>query len=162
MEANNNYQSENRQLNLNTPKTNTYFEKPTNQPAPIPQPMNQNPFQPVQVPVQPYGQPIMVQPGQQIGGAIIVNQPVPSMVVTNVSNVKVGLSPYSTTCIFCRSPITTVVEKSLNFCSCLLCLWTGLIIYVCIQMFSGKEILCCDAVHKCPNCGNIVGQYTAC
>ena len=74
---------------------------------------------------------------------------------------KLGLSPVSTTCPFCRTTVTTTVEESFNCCACLLCCYTGILIYVCIQLCNDKSILCCDATHRCPNCGAVIGQYLA-
>ena len=96
-------------------------------------------------------QPVVVQP------AIVVNQVSP--VVVNMP--KLGLSPIATTCPFCRTTVTTTVEESFNCCACLLCCYTGILIYVCIQLCNDKSILCCDATHRCPNCGAVIGQYLA-
>ena len=103
-----------------------------------------------------YGQAIQQQP-VYIQPAIIVNQPSP--VVVNLSNV--GLSPFATICPFCRNRITTNVETSWNCCACLLCCYTGLLIYACIQLCNNKSLLCCDATHKCPNCGCTIANYYA-
>ena len=88
---------------------------------------------------------------------IIVNQPVqPAIIVTNAN---IGTSPIATTCISCGHQITTVVETSLNICSFLLCCYTGLFPYLLIKICLGKDILCCDAIHRCPNCQAILGTY---
>ena len=102
---------------------------------------------------QQYGQPVQyaVQP------AIVVNQVSPVI----VRMPKLGLSPVSTTCPFCRTTVTTTVEQSFNCCACLLCCYTGFLVYACIQLCNDKSILCCDATHRCPLCGGIIGQYLA-
>ena len=103
-----------------------------------------------------YGQPVqsvVVQP------AVVVNQESPVVVVVNMP--KLGLSPITTACPFCRAEITTVVEESFSYGACLLCCYTGFLIYVCIQLCNNKSILCCDATHRCPLCGGIIGQYLA-
>ena len=88
---------------------------------------------------------------------IIVNQPVqPAIIVTNAN---IGTSPIATTCVCCGHQITTVVETSLNICSCLLCCYTGLFLYLLIKLCLGKDLCCCDAIHRCPNCGAILGTY---
>ena len=107
-----------------------------------------------------YGAVIMAPSIPQNGRAIVVNQNSPSVIV--VPNIVWGTVPVSITCPFCRQPITTVVEKSFNCATCCLCWCTGLLLFICIQSCSGKEIGCCDAVHKCPFCSNIVGQYSSC
>ena len=109
---------------------------------------------------QQYGVVIMAPSIPQNGRTIVVNQNSPSVIV--VPNIVWGTVPVSITCPFCRQPITTVVEKSFNCATCCLCWCTGLLLFICIQSCSGKEIGCCDAVHKCPFCSNIVGQYSSC
>ena len=104
-----------------------------------------------------YGQPIQQQPVYMQPAAIIVNQPSP--VVVNLSNV--GLSPFATTCPYCRNQVTTSVETSWNCCACLLCCYTGILIYACIQLCNNKSLLCCDAIHRCPNCGGQIANYSA-
>ena len=106
---------------------------------------------------QQYGTPIMVSSNTQ--RAIVVNQAIPSVVIA--SSPVFGTAPVSIICPFCRQPITTIVERSFNCATCLLCWCTGLLFFICIQMCSQKEIGCFDAVHKCPSCGNIIGQYSS-
>ena len=89
---------------------------------------------------------------------LAVNQTTPSIVVAPP---KFGIAPVSLICINCKNPITTQVEESFNCCSCLICCWTGFVIYACIQACNGKEICCCDATHRCPKCGFMVGKYTS-
>ena len=96
---------------------------------------------------------------------IVGNQlPLPNntIQVVNVIAQKFGTAPVSITCQFCKAPITTLVSKSLNIWNCLLCLFTSLLCWVCIQCIRKKEIHCLDAEHKCPNCGNTLGYYTSC
>ena len=71
---------------------------------------------------QQYGTPIMVSSNTQ--RAIVVNQAIPSVVIA--SNPVFGTIPVSIICPFCRQPITTIVEKSFNCATCLLCWCTGL------------------------------------
>ena len=108
---------------------------------------------------QPYAQPVLVQGGFPSG--IIVNQPlqVPNIVMTG--RPSFAKLPVSTICQFCRNPMTTAVQKSFNFGAFLLCWFTGFCFVMCIQCCLGKKVGCCDAVHKCPLCGNIVAVYYA-
>ena len=99
------------------------------------------------------------QPGQMGPLPIIINQQQP---VAMLNPLMFKTTPIATTCIFCHRPCTTVVEKQFNFCTCILCWCTGLLCYVCVQMFRDKDICCCDATHTCPNCGQILGTYTSC
>ena len=106
---------------------------------------------------QPMGGPSMPPSSQNV----VYNQAQPQ-VVNVISGQTFGTKPVSITCQFCKNPVTTNVEKSCNCCSCLLCCWTGFIFWVCIQCCRNKEINCCDATHKCPQCGQILGNYTSC
>ena len=108
----------------------------------------------------PYGQPV-TSAGQmgQPGLPIIINQQSP---VAMANPLMFKTTPIALTCIFCNKPCTTVVQKKCNVCACLLCWCTGLLCYVCVQCCRQKDICCCDATHTCPNCGQVVGTYTAC
>ena len=132
MEYNN--PSDQRQFNQKYPINNNVNAPPYQQPYP-----------------QPIAQPVIIQQGAP--NAIVVNQPlsVPNIVIVNN---RWGLSPVSTTCSFCGTPITTVVEQTCNCSACCLCCFTGFLIYACIQSCNGKEMCCCDGFHKCPNWKN--------
>ena len=115
----------------------------------------------------PYGQPV-TSAGQmgpqnqaygQPGLPIVINQQSP---VAMANPLMFKTTPIALTCIFCNKPCTTVVQKKCNVCACLLCWCTGLLCYVCIQCCRQKDICFCDATHTCPNCGQVVGTYTAC
>ena len=105
-----------------------------------------------------YGQPAIVQPMQ--GRAIVINQAIPLVIVPR--QVNWGTSPISTACPFCRNSVTTNVEQNFNCGTCFLCWVTGICLFACIQLCRGKDICCCDAIHRCPNCGNILGIYNSC
>ena len=136
---------------LNQPQKNLNYGDPVTQQPPYPNnnPPAQNP--PYTSPNQPYP-PQYPQP--------VINQIQPQVV--NVVNTQFGTKPVSINCQFCKSPVTTVVKKSCNICSFLLCWCTGCIFWICVQAFRGKELNCCDAQHTCPNCGQILGNYTSC
>ena len=125
-------------------------------------PQTRNNYIPQQIPnqvhnnLQQYDMPVLMQPG---GNVIVANQLLPTIIIS--SPVKLSLNPVSMTCIFCHLTITTVVEQSFNCGACLLCYITGCCVFFCIQACLNKEIGCCDATHKCPNCGAILGKYTA-
>lgn len=87
---------------------------------------------------------------------IVTNQTEP-IVIT----VKLRSNPVSLLCPFCRKVIDTKTEKKFNIVACCCCLFFS-IYYVCIQACRGKNILCCDVVHKCPKCGHTIGEYNAC
>ena len=111
-----------------------------------------------------YGNPIIIQDpytNENHQEAIIITQIQPQ-IVTVIRNVKFGTFPVSVTCQFCQIPITSVVKKRFNICSCLFCCWFGFVFWVCFQSIRGKEINCFDAEHSCPNCGQKLGNYYSC
>ena len=127
------------------------------------QPGNAQPYAYGQQPSvqQQYGAPVMISSSLPQGGnAIIVNQPLPAIVITTTPSMA-GTSPVQMTCPFCMNQITTSVEKTCNCITCFLCWVTGFCLFCCIQSCSGKEIGCCDATHRCPSCGSLIGQYTS-
>ena len=107
-----------------------------------------------------YGQPIHISPNDQTH-MVILNQVQPQVVAHAIPH-EFGTKPLSMTCQFCKQPITSNVKETFNWCSCLLCFWSGLLIWICIQCCRDKELNCCDAKHTCPNCGNILGFYKSC
>ena len=117
---------------------------------PQPQPMMNDP---VMAPGMAPGM-VVTQPATT---AIVVNQVVPSYgVIAHTS------SPFSTVCPSCKSQITTTSVQTFNCGTCLLCCWTGYILFICIQLCRGKDICCYDAVHRCPACGQTVAVYNSC
>ena len=52
---------------------------------------------------------------------IMYNQVQPQPQIVNMVNTQFGTQPVSLTCQFCKTPVTTVVDKSFSICSCLLC-----------------------------------------
>ena len=69
-------------------------------------------------------------------------------------------TPVTIFCPICKKAITTKTELKFNFmalCCCLLCS----LFYLCIKLCLCENVLCCDVVHKCPNCGSKIGRYRA-
>jgi hypothetical protein len=89
---------------------------------------------------------------------IVTNQIVPIVINTSV---KFKSNPVSLYCPFCKHKITTNTKKKFNTVACCCCIFFS-IYYVCIQACRGKNILCCDVIHKCPNCKLTLGEYNAC
>ena len=98
-------------------------------------------------------------PSQQ---QVVNNQTQPQVVQIVQGSQEFGTKPISMMCQFCKKPITTQVEKSCNCCSCFCCFLTLFIGWFCVQCYRKKEINCCDATHKCPECGKDLGNYTSC
>ena len=112
-----------------------------------------------------YGGPVVQGPPQPAAVVpIVVNQPMPVVVATPIimNPDLFKLNPVSIQCPFCLNMITTNVIKNWNCGACCLFCWTGWLIYLCIQLSSGKEFCCCDAVHTCPVCNKPIGTYKAC
>ena len=133
------------------------------------QPQQYSPQQPqsLQVPPQYSAQPpqaiqpVIGQPVTPIAQVPVTqNQPI---VVNQVTlQHKFKTDPTTLTCPFCKQTIRTNVDTDLNCANCCLCLMTGVIVWACIMCCMDKDLNCCDATHKCPNCGSIVGNYKAC
>ena len=95
-------------------------------------------------------------------GAVVVNQQSPVAVVSVLDPRLFKSSSIVIQCPFCQNVISTEVQTSCSCCACCLCCWTGFIIYAIIQCCRGKDICCRDAVHTCPTCKKVVGNYVAC
>ena len=91
---------------------------------------------------------------------VVINQTTPTIIGT----AEFGTSSREIICQFCRKPVTTDTECEFNCGSCCLCCLTGCICFMCIQACRGKSpcCCCCDFKHKCPNCGQILGNYSSC
>ena len=104
----------------------------------------------------PAGGPVM----NETQGAILnQNRPI---IVHNTLAPKFETKPVAMTCQFCQRPVNTLVHKSCNCCTVLLCIFTGLFIWILIQCCRSKPITCCDAEHTCPNCGKTLGHFDSC
>ena len=108
----------------------------------------------------PYAQPAIVQGA--IAPVVIVNNQEKAEPPNFVNPNRFKSNEIFITCPFCRKPMTTKVKLSINICACLLCYFTGIIFYVCVQCFREKDLCCFDAEHTCTECGNVVGTYTPC
>ena len=91
-----------------------------------------------------------------INSNVINNAPLTPIIVQEFRN-----KPVSTICIFCRRPIQTRTELKFNCLACFCFLLTN-ILYICVQVCSDKNICCCDVIHRCPNCGKILGEFNSC
>ena len=123
---------------------------------PYGQPAQQYPPQQPQIPPQ---QP-QTYPSQQ---QVVNNQTQPQVVqIVQQGAQEFGTKPVSMVCTFCKKPVSTKVVKSCNCCSCFCCFTTLFIGWFCVQCYRKKEINCCDATHKCPECDKDLGNYTSC
>ena len=90
----------------------------------------------------------------------------PQPIVTNqivVSNpTALRSSSMTMLCPFCKNYINTKVTKSCSCCNvCCFCMTTPLT-WALFQLIRGKDVICMNAKHSCPNCGANLGQYEAC
>ena len=109
--------------------------------------------------------------GNQYGKPVVTSPPImttPTLVIVNQDSTNIlHPSQYKTVPVCCQCPncnkmMTTFVVKKVNCCALCLCLVTGVLWYVLIQCFRGKDLCCYDASHTCPNCNALVGSYTSC
>ena len=132
---------------------------PTEQPQqPYPQrpPQQGYPQQPgVQV-QQVYAQPLL-QPLNS--NEVLFNQACPTG--TNTTYIF-KRNPIMMICPYCKQEIKTVVEAKCNGAACIFCCSTLFVLFACLQLGRGKDLLCCDNRHKCPKCRNFLGAYLAC
>ena len=146
---------------MNTPTQNLYPA----QPGPVigAEPIMPPTAQPMGYgqPIQPLAQPVYIPPGGQPPmQAPIQNQPI----IVNqipVIPIKFTTAPMAITCPFCRNNITTIVTTNFNWLNCLFCCFFCEI-WLIVQLVQGKDLNCTDATHRCPQCNQIVGQYSAC
>ena len=109
-------------------------------------------------PTQNQQQPIIAQqyaPNQQNPYIVVQQQ------YTSIPQVKFKTKPVIIVCPYCKNNITSIVETHFNLLNCCFfsffpCIWC--LVAVC----NDKEFCCCDATHKCPTCGNLLGKYHSC
>ena len=119
------------------------------QTQPMPQP------QPIAPAAQEYQQPPTYQPPVPNQQPIVVNQYVAAVPL------KLKTTPAAIVCPHCNSQITTVVETQFNCGNCCFCFWFFWC-WLCVSLCNDKDLNCTDATHKCPNCNQVIQQYTAC
>ena len=90
---------------------------------------------------------------------IIVNQNAPT-----VRNFFFAQDPVSLSCFFCKSPITTKIEKKFDCDACCCCFFFS-IFAICGILGGVKDnnpfsyLSCFKYIHKFPNCGKVLGQF---
>ena len=94
--------------------------------------------------------------------SVVINVPTTINQIAPTKYYKFETSPIVIICPFCHQTVTTTTECEFSCGSCCLCLFGGLLLYVCIQLCRGKSLLCENVTHKCPNCGRVVGVYNSC
>lgn len=110
-------------------------------------------------PIQP--NPVVVTSPNDQTQAVLVNQVQP-VIIAPILPTKIGASPAYMNCPNCNANVTSNVEKKWSWGSCCLCCWTGVVIWLIIQVVREKDITCYDATHKCPNCGRVLGHFESC
>ena len=88
------------------------------------------------------------------------NEPQPQVVIGSHTT-KFGTEPVQFYCPYCKKHVTTKVQRKISPCALSSCILSLCIFYVIVQACRDKEKNCYDAVHKCPNCNNELGSYTA-
>ena len=97
------------------------------------------------------------------------NQPQTVMVgvAVPVANNQVNQIIFKSTPVLaiCRNCGYNGLTRTVTTCSianCLCCLFTDPICWCCFQLCRGKDLNCYDAVHCCPRCSAVLGNYSAC
>ena len=142
---------------MNVPPQNLYQAQngPVIGAEPIVPPTGQPGYGP---PIQPAVQPAYIPPG---GQAPIQNQPIVVNQAIPVIPMKFKSQPQAITCPYCKNSVTTVTTTYFNCLNCCFC-WFFCPIWCIVQLVTEKELNCTDATHRCPQCNQIVGQYSAC
>ena len=92
---------------------------------------------------------------------IILNQMVkPQNIYVDTTNFKTD--PCQTVCPFCKNQIQTQVNKKCDWYSVCLCYFCGICTYITLQCCRNKKLICFDAEHFCPICGNKIAEYSSC
>ena len=108
-------------------------------------------------PVTPVVQPVVNQPIYQ---PPIVNQQQP-VAVYQQPLIKLKTSSVNIICPHCHNQVQTIVETKCNCLNCCFC-WCFCLLWLIVELVSDKDLNCQDAVHKCPSCGCVIGNFTAC
>ena len=112
-----------------------------------------------EISIKGYAQPVLITEGNPKN--IIDNQSIQTQSTAYNIECNFGTSRNSTMCLFCRKHIKTDVALTCNYEAFFLCLITGFFCYFFIKWCLKKDLFCCDVIHKCPECGNIIGVYHA-
>ena len=106
-----------------------------------------------------YAQPVLITEGNPKN--IIDNQSIKTQSTAYNDEYNFGTSRTLAKCLFCGKHIKTDVALTCNYEACFLFLITGFFCYFFIKCCLKKDLFCCDAIHKCPECGGIIGVYHA-
>ena len=154
---------------LNTPQQQVLIQSKDDETIIGPNPENQEcQFQPITSPkTQIYSQPIIYNPMRP--NLVVINQPMP------VPPRLLSVYPQNVICPFCFQKIKTSVEENFNW---LTCICFGFMIFMIFPLFCcpfgffycgncgcdcNCDCKCCyDGIHKCPNCGRLLGRYNSC
>ena len=120
---------------------------------------------------QNYEKPVMANPMQP--NYVVINQ------IKPLQHVFHGYYPVKRKCPFCGANIKTQVEKSFNCASFIMYLFCA--VFLVLGTLNGnctcsggdcncdcnctccKTCYCCyDAIHHCPNCKKVIGEYDSC
>ena len=107
-----------------------------------------------------------ISPIIKVSPSFIINQEQPKIEIKptrTIMSAAPNFGPESKVmnCPFCKEPIHTEINKTMNMKAICIAIGTCYIGLCLIQMFNNKNIGCEDVEHKCPNCGYIIGTYYA-
>jgi hypothetical protein len=88
------------------------------------------------------------------------NQPNPA----HIKNIQNALRSQTQrlNCPYCKKSIATEVNTSQNIPNTLFCMVTLSLAWCLVKCCQRKDFNCLNAEHKCPNCGTILANYSAC
>lgn len=149
------------------PTTTENLAQPVAQPVvqPVPQ---QQPYAQPYVQPQVYGQQPLYPQSYPQNPQFVQTQPVVTNQIVLPNQVVIptgtGLRTSSTgmVCPSCKNFVNTRVETSFACCNFCCCCMTSPVCWAFFQLIRGKDLICLDAKHTCPNCGTHLGDYQAC
>ena len=83
-------------------------------------------------------------------------------VANNQNQIIFKSTPVFVICPNCGYNGLTRTETTCSIVNCLCCFFTDPICWCCFQLCRGKDLNCNDAVHYCPRCHVVLGNYSAC
>ena len=83
-------------------------------------------------------------------------------VANNQNQIIFKSTPVFVICPNCGYNGLTRTVTTYSISNCLCCFFTDPICWCCFQLCRGKDLNCNDAVHCCPRCSAVLGNYSAC
>ena len=101
----------------------------------------------------------------QVEEVVVYQQQIPvtnNQNTINTNQIIFKSTPVFVICPKCGYNGLTRTVTTCSIANCLCCLFTDPICWCCFQLCRGKDLNCYDAVHCCPRCSAVLGNYSAC